>query len=329
MQLSFPFILWLLISFSFSFLGAYLISKRGFDLDLVDSPTKRSSHLIPVPKGGGIGILAAFVIGVIWWEIPYLIWIPVCIVSLISLLADYQDISYKIRLGVQVAAAAIVSIGTAFYDIKSFLWLFFGMLFITTTANYYNFMDGINGIAGVTGIIAFIGLGYFGLIENKDPIWSVTAFGVAVACMGFLPLNFPKARVFMGDVGSVLLGFLFACFVLYFSQTLIEFIVLTSLLFPFYADEISTLIFRIKDGDRLTKAHRRHIYQLLANQAGFSHSFVTIIYGFFQIIIALLAWMVSKEGIFWLVALLFFFFIIFFFFGFHIRNRWETEKKFS
>jgi len=205
------------------------------------------------------------------------------------------------------------------------LLFLFGIFYIATTANYYNFMDGINGLAGLTGAIAFSCLGLFGLLEGKEIVWIAPAFGVAAACLGFLPLNFPQARVFMGDVGSVLLGFLFASWVLWFSQSLREFVVLTSFLFPFYVDELSTLIVRIKDRDSLTKAHRRHIYQILVNQAGLSHAMVTVFYGFMQIVVAILAWMAMRESLILLVGLLIFLSGLFFLGGIYIRRRWEVN----
>jgi len=167
------------------------------------------------------------------------------------------------------------------------------------------------------------------LFEGKDTAWVATAFFVAAACLGFLPLNFPRTKVFMGDVGSILLGFLFASWVLLFSRSLLEFVVLTSFLFPFYVDELSTLIVRIKDGDRLTKAHRRHIYQILVNQAGLSHAVVTVFYGFIQIVVTILAWMAMREGLILLVCFLIFLSGLFFFGGMYIRRRWEVNESYS
>jgi len=326
-------VLWLVISFIIGLVGAFLVAHRGFYWGLIDAPNARSSHCIPVPKGGGIGILVVFIVGALWWHIPWTLWIPACIVSLVSLLGDYRDVSFKIRLAVHVGSAAMFS-GSVFFgtsvselSVGIIVLLFvFGILYITATANYYNFMDGINGIAGLTGTIAFSCLGLFGLFEGKDIAWVATAFGIAAACLGFLPLNFPRARVFMGDVGSVLLGFLFASWVLWFSQSLLEFVVLTSFLFPFYVDELSTLIVRIKDRERLTKAHRRHIYQILVNQAGLSHAVVTVFYGFIQILVAVSAWMVMREGLILLVGLLIFLSGLFFFGGMYIRRRWEVNN---
>lgn len=323
-------------SFILGVIGGLIIACFGKRLGLADQPNERSSHAHPIPKGAGIGILVVFVFGALWWQIPWTLWIPAFIVSMVSLLGDYRELSFKIRLGVQVGSATIFS-SSVFFGISAsevLLWvsvllLVFGVLFITATANYFNFMDGINGVAGLTGVIAFLYLGLFGLLEGKDIVWILMAFSIASACLGFLPLNFPRPKVFMGDVGSVLLGFLFASLVLLFSQTLLEFVVLTSFLFPFYVDELSTLIVRIKDGDRLTKAHRRHIYQILVNQAGLSHAVVTVFYGFIQIVVAILAWMVMREGLILLVSLLIFLSGLFFFGGMYIRRRWEVNESYS
>jgi len=127
----------------------------------------------------------------------------------------------------------------------------------------------------------------------------------------------------MGDVGSVFLGFLFASLVLWLSKSINEFVFLASFIFPFYIDEISTLIIRIKDRDKLTKAHRRHIYQILANQAGFSHTKITIIYGAIQILVISLIWGVKEMSIAYLISMLAVLSTIYFIIGLHIRLRWE------
>jgi UDP-N-acetylmuramyl pentapeptide phosphotransferase/UDP-N-acetylglucosamine-1-phosphate transferase len=326
--------LFYLSSFLLGALGAWLIFLSAKKLGLLDHPNERSSHSNPTPKAGGIGILVAFISGALWWHIPLSLWIPACILSLVSLLGDYRDVSFKTRLSTQLGLAAIVSGSIYMRGSLSYmplgltiLLIMFGTLFIAATANYYNFMDGINGIAGLTGAIAFLCLGIFALFQGKDLPWIPAAFGVAAACLGFLPLNFPRAKVFMGDVGSVLLGFLFASFVLWCAQSLLEFVVLTSFLFPFYVDEFNTQLVRIKERERLTNAHRRHIYQILVNQAGLSHGIVTAIYGFIQIMVAILAWIVMRVGFLAVVGLLIGFFVLFFFGGMHIRQRWEGNKE--
>ena len=119
------------------------------------------------------------------------------------------------------------------------------------------------------------------------------ALACCLACMGFLPFNMPKARVFMGDVGSIMLGFVYAGLVVGLSYSLNDFMVLCAFLFPFYADELTTLYVRIKGErhsrlmDRLMKPHRRHLYQLLANEMGVAHWKVSAGYGALQLMVGI------------------------------------------
>ena len=226
----------------------------GYRLGLLDTPNARSSHRTPVPKGGGLGILIAFVVTALWWGLPSSLWIPALFLALASFWGDFRDVSFQIRLAVQFGCAAVFSsfrfFGNPMSDISEPLkWgaVLFGALIITATANCFNFMDGINGLAGLTGAIAFSCLGLFGMMEGKESIWSISAFGISAACLGFLPLNMPRARVFMGDVGSILLGFLFASWSLWLARSLHEFVALFLFLFPFYLDELDTIIARIRE----------------------------------------------------------------------------------
>ena len=312
--------------------GAWIIGRFGLELGLMAKPNERSSHSQAIPQGGGIGILGAVFMGALYFEMPWALWIPACMVSLVSLLADLRDISFKTRLAVQVGAASLFSgsilieksASKASLGILVLLFAFM-VLFITATANYFNFMDGINGIAGVTGVIAFTFLGVYGIAVRREIDSAIVAFCIAAACFGFLPLNFPKAKVFMGDVGSVFLGFLFAAWALSYARSLSDFVFLASALFPFYADEISTLIIRILNGERLTQAHRRHIYQILANQAGLSHAKVTTIYGIFQISAIFLAMLANEKGLIYSIGLLGLLSSFYFALGILIRHKWERR----
>jgi Fuc2NAc and GlcNAc transferase len=117
-------------------------------------------------------------------------------------------------------------------------------------------MDGINGIAGITGIVAFGLLAYYASFSGLKAPLDILAICILLACAGFLPFNMPRARVFMGDVGSILLGFVFAGMVVYLSKSVMDFICLSAFLFPFYADELTTMIVRLKNGENLTKPRR-------------------------------------------------------------------------
>ena len=262
------------------------MSTRAHRLGLIDLPNERSSHSRPIPRGGGIGILLACVGLGLWLRLSVGFVGAGAFVSLLSLFDDRFGLSARVRFAGQFLAAvgALHALGALHQN----PWLFpLAAIFVVGSANFYNFMDGINGIAGVTGVIGFGLLAGFAASRGDTSIMLLAA-GVAAACLGFLPFNFPRARVFMGDVGSVLLGFVFALLAVQLAQDDAEFLALVSFLFPFYADGVATLFVRWRDGEKLSQAHRRHLYQLLANQVKWPHWQVTLLYGSVQLLIGLL-----------------------------------------
>lgn len=284
--------------------SAYMVASFGTWLGLIDRPSSRSSHAVATPKGGGIGITLSLALTALWTGLPVMIWAPACALSLLSFWGDRRDISFKLRLGFQLLAA-----GAAAWQISAFsgdtllfraAGLFGGLvlsaLCIAAVANLYNFMDGINGIAGISGLIAFGALAAVGCLRGEPWAWNLTAAAIAASCAGFLPLNFPRAKVFMGDVGSILLGFLFAVFLLAWSRSLMDVLLFLSFLGPFFVDEALTLWARLKSGDDLTKAHRRHVYQILVNQMGYAHWKISVLYGLTQLSVSVLTLYFSQKG---------------------------------
>ena len=142
-----------------------------------------------------------------------------------------------------------------------------------------------------------------------------------MACLGFLPFNIPKARVFMGDVGSILLGFVFAGMVVFLSRNRLDFICMAGFLFPFYADELSTMMIRIRDGEKLSKPHRRHLYQLLANEYGIAHWKVSLGYGLFQLIVGISIILIKTNSYIVVISALAFYFIAFTMLSSILRKR--------
>ena len=200
-------------------------------------------------------------------------------------------------------------------------------VFIVGTANFYNFMDGIDGIAGITGFIGFSLVAFYGQISGMESVYGVLSLSMAFACLGFLCFNVPKAKIFLGDVGSILLGFLFACLIIVLSEDLVDFFVMAGFLAPFYFDEIFTMIFRIRNKELLIKPHRKHIYQILANEAGIGHCRVSLGYGFLQLIIGLSAIFVKPAGMFFLLAIFLFYSFIFACFSIIIRRKFPLSEN--
>lgn len=296
-----------LLNYIFGALGAMIIANYGASWHLLDLPTKRSSHSNAVPRGGGIGILFAFIVAALNVSVPSLFWIPAVLLSLLSLWGDTLELSPKMRLFVQFFMSLLLLYSLFRGNPLQFttcLAIILFSIFMVGTANFYNFMDGINGIAGITGVIAFGLLAYVAMTSNADHAFASLAVALACACLGFLPFNFPKAFVFMGDVGSILLGFIFAGMVVHLSQTWLDFLCLTSFLLPFYADELTTMSIRINDGENLTIPHRRHLYQLLANEFGVAHWKISMAYGTAQLLIGVSLLAVRHVGRLMLLFLL-------------------------
>lgn len=172
-----------------------------------------------------------------------------------------------------------------------------GAIFLAGTANFYNFMDGINGIAGITAIIGFGLLAIYGHMTGIPEKYIILNLCIACACFGFLPFNLPTARVFMGDTGSVLLGFLFAVMVWETNSTLIGMVSCTAFLFLIYADAMTTIAIRFVQGDKIFVPHRRHLYQLLVNEFGLPHWPVAVGYGVVQLLIGLIILLLQKSGL--------------------------------
>lgn len=293
------------ISFGGFFLGlagAWFMSRYAYKLELLDLPNERSSHSKPTPRGGGIGILAAFTLSSVFLEVSISIWLPASILAAISFFDDRMGLSPKVRLIAQFVAAVLVVEGIVAAD-KSFMFrflqIFFWSFFIVATTNFFNFMDGINGIAGITGAIGFLLVSYFGYLNGASQVAIILSCCLASACLGFLPFNLPIAKVFLGDIGSVLLGFAFSIMVIWLSKCFADFICLITFMFPFYADSLTTLFIRLRNGEKLTQAHRRHLYQVLANEFAHPHWKVSIGYGGVQFLSGLLMIFAMHVGFIW------------------------------
>ncbi len=302
--------------------GAFFISKYAHRIGLVDVPNGRSSHDQPTPRGGGFGLLLVLFFVVYTTSIPLSFWGPGVALAVLSLYDDRFGVSARIKLLLQFGAATIFVSGILIpYPFPGGLIIFpIWLIFVVGTTNFYNFMDGINGMAGLSGVVAFGMLAIFIGDHLPGNNFYTIAIAIMAACVGFVPFNLPQARVFMGDVGSVLLGFLFSAMVVCLSSNLADFLCLASFLMPFYADCLSTLYIRWRDGEQLTRAHRRHLYQLLCNELGFPHWQISCGYALLQCLVAVLMLIFYSQGLLWQLGWLFICSLLFIVLGHKIRN---------
>lgn len=299
--------------------------KFGLITGLRDVPNNRSSHKKIVPRGAGIGTLLSFILCAVWLDLPLFLTIPVIAVSISSFWGgDKERFSAKERLLIQCGCSLCFIFGL-FYSLphgEQFFYMVLPvMIFVVGTANFYNFMDGIDGIAGITGIVAFLLVSFYGCISNADPVYLELGFGIAFSCAGFLFFNIPKAKVFLGDIGSVLLGFVFSCIVILLSKSLVDFFVMAGSLSVFYWDELLTMAVRIKNGDSLLKPHRKHVYQLLANELEIKHWKISVSYGLIQLLVGISMIFLRHMGLELIIALYALYGLIFGGFSFFVRRK--------
>ncbi len=320
------------ISFLFSIIisgiVAWWVSIYGPKLNLLDVANGRSSHVGAIPTGAGFSLPVIFTCISVYYSIHYFIWIPVVLLSLFSFIGDRKDLSVKTRLLVQFICAITFCIGWSYHSgISNVFLLIFFVFFLTGTANLYNFMDGINGISGMTALIGFGFLTWYSFINGAGSSVVVTSLIVCGFSVGFLFFNFPKARVFMGDVGSIFIGFIFAVQVIVLSETLLEFLCLSSFILPFYLDEITTMTIRIKNHENITRAHRKHMYQLLANELQQSQWVVTLGFAVFQFVICFCVIWAQAFGLPAVLLVILGFSVLFTLTTYTVRKKARLTKK--
>jgi len=316
------------LSLCLSASGAWLVSLYGHRLELLDNPNDRSSHQTATPKGGGLGILAGFITSALLLNMSIFFWLPAALLSVISFVGDRYHLSPAKRLICQFAASFFLLLGLwNGHPLSSagYLVIIPLSLFIVGTTNYYNFMDGIDGIAGISGLIGFGLLAWFAHSRGAESGIQILSIVLSIGCLAFLPFNFPYARVFMGDVGSILLGFVFSAFVFLLSDSLVVFLCLSLFLFPFYADEITTEFIRLKDGEKLWRPHRRHLYQILANEYSIAHWKVSLGYGLTQLFVGASSLYFLKTGLPAVLSLFFLYFVVFSVISLTLRKRLTQE----
>lgn len=286
------------IGFISGLLGAVLIRRYGGAL--LDIPNERSSHSAPTPRGGGIGIVLGFVI------VSAAILNDLAVAAIgagigaLGVLEDRFGLPIELRLALQLVGAFTAVLITGASATTAIIWA----VITAGTANFYNFLDGIDGIAGLTGAVSFSLLAFFSFFIAGNASIGALSTALAAGCIGFLPLNYPKARVFMGDAGSVFLGFEFALSAHSLAVSLKSLLCLGMFLCVFYADALVTLYCRWRNGEDLACAHRGHLYQYLCNVLGYSHRTVSAIYAGVQLLFGVMAIAAFYVSIVWQAAVI-------------------------
>ena len=275
------------------------LAGPGSPIVSLDHPNERSLHDRPTPRTGGIALMGALYLGVLifgalswirsspdesiavfdstgWW-----ILMMTGVISFVSLMDDRKGLPIAVRFGVHLLAATFLVIGSGLAlpptAVPMFGLIKWGcitapltVLFLVWMANLYNFMDGMDGFAGGMTVIGCGLLGYLGWQAHHPVIFVIGTLQSAVAA-GFLVHNFPPAKIFMGDVGSVATGFLVAALIVLGCRDGVFDLWVPLIAFsPFVLDATVTLARRMLRYEYVWEAHRDHYYQRLV-LSGWGH----------------------------------------------------------
>ena len=306
-----------LIGFVFlaSFFLTLLLIRLPGSFWPIDRPNRRSLHAVPVRRVGGIAILLAILLGVLGAYAAYgatairmAVLVPagvgLILVFAVSFWDDFHGAPVSLRLGIQLLAT--VPLVLSGFVLRSLalpgvvialpgpVAIGLTVLWIVWMANLYNFMDGSDGLAAAMAAIGFGAFALIGFSQGHDRFGGAASL-IAASALGFLALNLPPARVFMGDGGSVVIGYLVAAFALWADRRGIFPLWVGALVFsPFIADATLTLIARLIRGRSLAQAHRDHAYQRLV-RAGWSKPRVLITSALYMVAAGLLGTLAALD----------------------------------
>ncbi len=283
-------------------LSAWLVGlvRQYFRKQLIDIPNERSSHKVPTPRGGGLGFIFASLLGLVLYTVlpdrslpplPVTLWLSLLPLIGIGLLDDWKDLGAGTRYTIQllVSSLLVMQLGafpqpwlTMLGQTGSIVAVAITVIGITALINFYNFMDGLDGLLGSVSLVQ---LSFLAMIFDQPSLWILVG-----ALGGFLFWNWSPAKIFMGDVGSTVLGAVVATSLLSFANSAVasDWVFSWSsltIVFPLVGDAFYTLICRTLRKENIFKAHRVHLYQRLS-QAGWTHAQVAILYACSTVLVA-------------------------------------------
>ena len=268
-----------LLAFGIAWGGSIWLASLPPPIAILDKPNERSLHSRPVPRTGGLAILAGIAVA---WSVQSIVLqdprgfgglrmvvAAAVLIAVVSFLDDLREVPSPVRLFVHIGGAMLLWWGGLFPS-ASWWGGLISALVVVWSVNLYNFLDGMDGFASGMGVFGFGFLALAGWCA--DAHWLVGLAGaVAAANSGFLVVNFPPARIFMGDTGSATMGVLaVALAFMGIREKVYQFWVPILVFSPFIVDGTVTLLRRILMGEKFWMAHRSHFYQRLV-QLGWGH----------------------------------------------------------
>ena len=310
-----------LIAFLLTFCALILLLKTNLANFALDTPNHRSLHTKAIPRTGGLALM----LGVLGGLCLLGMWLWVALVLallLVSLLDDILNLPVYWRFAAHLLAAAIF---IWFFMSQSSWWMMIlAILALVWMANLYNFMDGSDGLAGGMGAFGFAAYALAAQWAGDAQLVSLCAC-VSAVCLAFLRFNFHPAKIFMGDAGSIPLGFLSGAMGMYGWQHMLWPIWFPVLVFsPFIVDATATLFKRALRGEKVWQAHRLHYYQRLI-QMGWGHKKTALVEYILMLSIAICALVMLRLPYLWVVLLLSLWLVIYFFIMLKIDKLWKQR----
>lgn len=282
------------------FLAELFYFKVADKYNIIDKPNERSSHTRITLRGGGVifyfGALVYFLTS--GFEYPWFM-LALTFVAIISFMDDIRSTSQKLRLVFHFSAMALMFYQWGLFSL-SWWWIIIALIICTGIINAYNFMDGINGITGGYSLVVLLSLAYIN--EEVTPfVEQDLIYTVIMSVLVFCFFNFrKKARCFAGDVGSVSIAFilLFLLGKLIIQTGDFSWIILLSV---YGVDSVLTIFHRLMLHENIGLPHRKHLYQLMANELRIPHVVVSVIYMVLQfLIVAGLLWLPVDHWVYFL-----------------------------
>jgi len=271
-----------------------LYIKLADKYNIIDKPNSRSSHSNITVRGGGIIFPLGALIWFMWSGFQYpMFFIGLVIISLVSFIDDISPLSNKIRLTIQFTSILLLFSELGFNLFPWWIWIIIWVI-ATGTINAFNFMDGINGITGSYSLSVLLG---FWVVNNYQVEFIANEFiyCVAVSLIVFSFYNFrTRAICFAGDIGSVSIAFILT-FIL--AKLIIQTNDLIYILFLsiYGVDTVTTIIYRLWQRENIFEAHRKHLYQLLANELKIAQILVSAAFSSLQLLICIIVYLTINK----------------------------------
>lgn len=281
----------------------FRIAKR---YNIVDKPNSRSSHTTVTIRGGGIVYWLAAVLYVAFNYSTHCLWFlgAITLIALVSLWDDVSGLSQKFRFSFQLLTISLIFYFTNVFDLYPWWLIIISYIFVIGIVNAYNFMDGINGITGLFSIAVLLSL----LYVNNNIIHFIDndfIYYPMLASVVFLFFNFrKKAKCFAGDIGSMSIAFWIVT-LLTLLVTKTNSTIWIGFIFVYGIDSVLTIFHRIYLKQNILEPHRLHFYQILANEKGISHLYVSAIYFVAQLICSALIIFIYPIIGWWIVFIIF------------------------